>query len=98
MIKERSILWLKQWYQLAIGLSQLAHGVVGLLAVPFGSPIAMADEALSAASWRKHTSHKGWAVSKVLIDFIFTIFGQHDHCFNAWLSEKDRKQQPQDYR
>ena len=87
--------WPSQLYQLAIGLDQVAHGFVGLLLVPFGHPVAMADETLSASAWRLHTKSKGWNILRVVIDTLF--FWQDQHCYNSYLKEKERKQLPREY-
>lgn len=50
----------------------------------------MADETLSA---RAHRTGSAW---EPLIDALF--FWQSDHCFESYMSEKDRKQLPQEYR
>lgn len=50
----------------------------------------MADETLSA---RAHRTGSAW---EPLIDALF--FWQSDHCFESYMSEKARKQLPQEYR
>lgn len=50
----------------------------------------MADETLSA---RAHRTGSAW---EPVIDALF--FWHADHCFESYLSEKDRKQLPQEYR
>ena len=50
----------------------------------------MADETLSARA------HRTGSVLEPLIDALF--FWQTDHCFESYLSEKERKQLPQEYR
>lgn len=50
----------------------------------------MADETLSA---RAHRTGSAW---EPIIDALF--FWQADHCFESYLSEKERKQLPQEYR
>ena len=49
-----------------------------------------ADETLSARA------HRTGSVLEPLIDALF--FWQADHCFESYLSEKERKQLPQEYR
>lgn len=50
----------------------------------------MADETLSA---RAHRTGSAW---EPFIDALF--FWQTDHCYESYLSEKDRKQLPPQYR
>ena len=50
----------------------------------------MADETLSARA------HRTGSVLEPLIDALF--FWQADHCFESYLSEKERKQLPSEYR
>ena len=50
----------------------------------------MADETLSA---RAHRTGSSW---EPVIDALF--FWQDDHCFESYLSEKERKQLPPEYR
>lgn len=49
-----------------------------------------ADETLSARA------HRTGSVLEPLIDALF--FWQADHCFQSYLSEKERKQLPSEYR
>jgi len=46
------------------------------------------DETPSSYAWRAERAGK-WQgkLFRPLIDFIFRLFGQHNHCESAWLSE-----------
>lgn len=55
-----------------------------------------ADETISARAWRLKDKNSGWAAMRILIDTLF--FFQFKHCYNAYLSEMDRKQEPAEYR
>lgn len=69
--------------RVAVGFDQLANAVRG------GEP----DETLSAAAHRRHLEGRsGW---RNLINALF--FWQGDHCQEAYMSEKNRKQLPKEY-
>lgn len=70
-----------------MSLKQIAIAVDQLANALLGG---MADETLSA---RAHRTGSAWEPA---IDALF--FWQSDHCFESYMSEKDRKQLPQEYR
>lgn len=70
-----------------MSLKQIAIAFDQLLNALLGG---MADETLSA---RAHRTGSAW---EPLIDALF--FWQTDHCFESYLSEKERKQLPPEYR
>ena len=70
-----------------MSLKQVAIAIDQLLNALLGG---MADETLSA---RAHCTGSAW---EYVIDTLF--FWQTDHCQDAYLSEKERKQLPQEYR
>lgn len=70
-----------------MSLKQIAIAVDQLANALLGG---MADETLSA---RAHRTGSAW---EPVIDALF--FWQSDHCFESYMSEKDRKQLPQEYR
>ena len=70
-----------------MSLKQIAIAFDQLLNALLGG---MADETLSARA------HRTGSVLEPLIDALF--FWQMGHCFQSYLSEKDRKQLPQEYR
>lgn len=55
----------------------------------------MADETLSARAYRNRNVSKGWNTAYKVINKIF--FWQKDHCYEAYLSEMNRKQLPVEY-
>lgn len=54
-----------------------------------------ADETLSARAWRMQFKKRRWMAIRIIIDAIF--FWQDNHCFNSYLSEKQRKHLPEEY-
>jgi hypothetical protein len=72
--------------QILVALDQLANALLA----------GMADETLSARTWRNRESGKRrWRVALWVIN---TLFGDADHCRDAYESERLRLQQPQEYR
>jgi hypothetical protein len=69
--------------QVLIAFDQLLNAMGG----------GMADETLSARAYR--LSVKGNAWPAILIDGLF--FWQDEHCYNAYLSELNRKHLPPEY-
>ena len=55
-----------------------------------------ADETISARSWRLGRNGGGWHYARIAIDALF--FFEKQHCFNAYLSEYDRRQIAAEYR
>lgn len=70
-----------------MNIKQIAIAIDQLLNALLGG---MADETLSARA------HRTGSVLEPLIDALF--FWQADHCFESYLSEKERKQLPSEYR
>ena len=70
-----------------MSLKQIAIAIDQLANTLIGG---MADETLSA---RAHRTGSAW---EPVIDALF--LWQADHCFESYLSEKERKQMPQEYR
>ena len=70
-----------------MSMKQIAIAIDQLLNALLGG---MADETLSA---RAHRTGSAW---EPFIDALF--FWQMGHCFQSYLSEKERKQLPQEYR
>lgn len=69
-----------------MSLKQIAIAIDQLLNALLGG---MADETLSARA------HRTGSVLEPLIDALF--FWQADHCFESYISEKERKQLPKEY-
>ena len=55
-----------------------------------------ADETISCVAWRKRNEGKGWRFLRCMIDCIF--FWQEDHCKQAYESELERRQLPEELR
>lgn len=55
-----------------------------------------ADETLSARAYRSQYKKRRWKFLRKVIDGIF--FWEDEHCFNSYLSEKNRKHFPEYYR
>lgn len=71
--------------QVALGFDQLLNTFLG----------GMADETLSARAHRNKNKSKRWKVFHDVVNRIF--FWQADHCYESYLSEKNRKQLPPEY-
>ena len=80
--------WLDRRYriQVLLGKDQL------------GNPYAAgwADESISARAWRCQGMSYRWHWMRIIIDGLF--FWQPNHCEQAWLDEKLRRQMPATYR
>ena len=72
--------------QVALALDQLANALAG----------GYADESLSARSWRCRNRTKWWARARKCIDRLFWF--QPNHCFEAYESERLKRQLPPEYR
>lgn len=68
-----------------IAVDQLVNTIVG----------GKADETISARSWRLRNESKIWWCLYKIIDLLF--FKQKMHCYNAYLSELNKKQLPNEY-
>ena len=72
--------------QLLIAIDQLGNALLA----------GYADETLSARAYRSQHKKRRWKVLRKVIDGIF--FWEDEHCFNSYLSEKNRKHFPEYYR
>lgn len=82
------IVRLKNW------LISLDQFVLSTITLGASSP----DETISAAAWR--TEKKGRFIGKLIrliFDFVFSPF-EKEHCRNAYLSELNKLQLPEEYR
>jgi hypothetical protein len=80
---------IKFWFfQVALAFDQFCNAVFG----------GWADESISSRAWRLSAGSHGWACLRACIDTIFRAFGQRDHCFEAWTSERMRTQLPPELR
>ena len=55
-----------------------------------------ADETLSARAWRMDGKTRAWSLTRRVIDGIF--FWQDSHSRRAFISERERRQLPPEYR
>ena len=51
--------------------------------------VAKKNETISAAAWNAHLTGKFWGFSYRLIDPVFALFGQPEHCRQAWLWQQE---------
>ena len=72
--------------QIAIALDQLGNALLG----------GWADETISARAYRQSGHKRRWHVARVIIDVLF--FWEHEHCANAYWSERERTQTAPEYR
>jgi hypothetical protein len=78
---------LKFWIlQILIALDQLCTALIG----------GWADETLSSYAWRMEQEHKPWGRARAWIDRIF--FWMPQHCYSAYLAERQRAQLPPEFR
>lgn len=74
-----------------IALDQLAYVLITL---GWGYP----DETLSSAAFRAERDGKRWGrIARPVFDFLLSPF-EREHCYQAYLAEKQRLQQPQELR
>lgn len=71
--------------QVAIAFDQQINTLLG----------GYADETLSSRAWRCQNKSKFWRIARSVIDSIF--FWQPNHCSQAYLAEKLRKQLPDNF-
>ena len=74
-------------HQIGIAASQALNAIFG----------GWADESLSSRAWRSQ-DRRGWSYAVWLIDAVFRLFGERDHCWQAYESERGRLQSPPDLR
>jgi len=72
--------------QILIALDQLANALAG----------GWADESLSARAWRLRQDRARWSLAARVINGLF--FWQPNHCEQAYLAERLRRQLPAEYR
>lgn len=89
---------LEQWknypIQVFIAIDQLLNALIP----PFGS-LSYADETLSARCYR--AARDGRILGKFflpIIDGFFRLWQGPNHCYNAYMEEKERRQEPPEYR
>lgn len=72
--------------QVLIAIDQLANTIFN----------GYADETISARAYRRQHANKFWKCARKFIDSLF--FWQKEHCYHAYVSEKDRKHLDETYR
>lgn len=72
---------MKQLLQIAIAVDQLGNTLIG----------GWADETISARAWRQRHKRR-WRIAMRVIDAVFGLFGQQDHCRQAHEAEVWRRQ------
>lgn len=80
----------RYFWQLFIAFDQLINTLLG----------GWADETLSSRSYRmaEHTGHARWKIVRNTIDTIFALFGDYNHCENAFMNEYKRTHSPDLFR
>lgn len=81
---------MRHWHQILLALDQMANVLLG----------GYADETLSVRAHRmREKKQKYWGWTANAIDFVFsTLFREKNHCYNAYMYEIQRRQQPAAYR
>jgi hypothetical protein len=78
-----------QLKQIALAVDQLGNTLIG----------GWADETISSRSWRMSSTSPWWHAAQRCIDAVaLYVFGQADHCFESWMSERLRSQAPPELR
>lgn len=55
----------------------------------------LADETMSSRAHRMDYRGKPWGqIARPVIDFFFRLFGQHDHCANSYVSDRNKPELP----
>jgi hypothetical protein len=76
------IRWL---YQVGLALTRLGNALLG----------GLAEESMSSRAWRMESARKPWGrIARPLVDLFFTAFGRHEHCFSAYINERDKAPLP----
>ena len=85
---------MKHWFkQLGIAVDQL----INVLITPL-HPEAWADETLSSRAYRMYMKKRPWGLLlKPLIDALFSPL-EKDHCYKAFVSEREGRQLPPEAR
>lgn len=79
----------KYFIQNLIAIDQLANTILG----------GYADETLSSRAWRAERDKKAIGIiMRPFIDFVFNLFGDKDHCYTSYISERDSNHLPPEFR
>lgn len=80
---------MRHWLlQVLLAVDQLLNAVCG----------GWADETLSSRAWRLESRSAGWRRTRQAIDGLFCLFGQRQHCFESYTSERLRLHFPPELR
>lgn len=80
---------MKHWVkQVLLAFDQLINAIIG----------GWADETVSSRAWRRSAYLRRWQVTRDLIDTVFGWFGDPQHCFESYTSERLRSQFPPELR
>lgn len=78
--------------QVVIAFDQFINTLIWAKGEGFGK----ADETISARAWRLEGQSKLWKVTRVCIDYLFSVV-ELDHCKKSYLSELTRNHLPEEY-
>jgi hypothetical protein len=80
---------MKRWIlQVLLAVDQLLNALCG----------GWADETLSSRAWRLESRSAGWRRTRKAIDAVFAAFGDRQHCFESYTSERLRLHFPPELR
>ena len=72
-------------FEIGLGLTRLGNALLG----------GHADESMSSRAWRAEGNDKPWGrITRPFIDWLWRLFGQHDHCSNAYWYERHKAPLP----
>lgn len=77
---------MNRWlFQVGLALTRLGNALLG----------GLAEESMSSRAYRMGASGKPWGqITRPLIDRIFRLFGQKDHCQHAYVYERNKQPLP----
>jgi hypothetical protein len=79
----------KYFFQNLIALDQMLNAILG----------GYADETLSSRAYRAERDGKFFGkITRPIIDFVFALFGDKDHCHSSYISERDNNHLPPEFR
>lgn len=71
--------------QTGLALTRLGNALLG----------GLAEESLSSRAWRAEGNRKPWGrITRPLIDLVFAVFGQDDHCERAYWYDRHKPPLP----
>ena len=81
-------------WQLLIATDQWLNVLIGMIFHPLTQH--WGDETLSSAAHRRRLA--GWPLAAWLIDVLFRLFGERDHCACSYKSEREGRHLPPELR